>query len=111
MIDIIRHRNRVKIPIDSNRPNLIGDIKRNKLISTSSEINQKSSITPDISLQLLDDIEEDQSDDNDNESLEINHNKSSTDNDHQRSSVTKSPTDTTREVATRYEETKENFVF
>jgi hypothetical protein len=122
MIDIIHHRNKVKIPTDSNRTNLTADVKRNKLVSTSSEVNQKSSTTPEINLKLLDDIEEDQSDDSDNESSEINHNKPSTDNDdtgpihdhhrkantldniEQRSSVTKSPTDTTREVATRYED-------
>jgi hypothetical protein len=111
MIDIIRHQKRIKVPADSNYTNLIGDIKRNKRISTSSEVNKQSSITPEIHLQLLDDLEEDQSD----ESSEINHSKPSTDNDHHRkaksldnlehrSSVTKSPTDTTREVATRYED-------
>jgi hypothetical protein len=122
MIDIIHHRNKVKIPTDSNRTILIGDVRRNKLLSTSSEVNQKLSITPEINLQLLDDLEEEQSDDSDHESSEINHNKPSTDNDdtshihdrhrksntlnniEQRSSVTKSPTDTTGEVATRYED-------
>jgi hypothetical protein len=117
MIDIIRHRNRVKIPTGSN---LIGDVKRNKLIPTSPEVNQKPSITPEINLQLFDDLNEDQSDDS--EHSEMSNTKPSTDNDdtvhfhdHHRksnsldnlehqSSVTKSPTDTTREVAIRYEQ-------
>jgi outer membrane protein TolC len=91
MIDIIRHRKIVKVSEDFN---LIGDIKRNKLISTSSEVNRKSSITPKINLPLFDDLNEDRSDDSNNSADNLAH----------RSSITKSSTNMTQEVATRYDE-------
>lgn len=105
MVNIIRHRNRVKVPTDSNRTNLIGDV------------NRQTSITSVINVQLLDEIEEDLSDESDNEPSEINNNKPSTDNDdthHKKSnslgnlahhsSVTKPSTDTTQEAVTRYDD-------
>jgi hypothetical protein len=114
MVDIIQHRKRVKVPTDSNRPNSI--------LPTSSEVNRKSSITPKINLQLFDDLNEDQSDES--EHSETSNTKPSTDNydaHHKKSnslnnlahqsSVTKSPTNTTGEVFTRYDDQLSKFDF
>jgi hypothetical protein len=112
MVDIIQHRKRVKVPTDSNRPNSI--------IPTSSEVNRKSSITPKINLQLFDDLNEDQSDES--EHSEMSNTKPSTDNDdahHKKSNSlnnlahqsTKSPTNTTGEVFTRYDDQLSKFDF
>ncbi|CAF1444651.1 unnamed protein product [Rotaria sp. Silwood1] len=88
-------------------------------MSTSSEANRKPSITSYINLPLFDESEKNQLDDNDNEQSEINGNKPSTGNDDtfsfrdqrsklkslgnlsHRSSVTKTPTNTTRDIFTR----------
>ncbi|CAF3873782.1 unnamed protein product [Rotaria sordida] len=104
-----------------NLTSLTGDARlaRNKFISTSSEANQKLSITSYINLHLFDEPEKDELDDNDNEQSKINDNKLSTDNNDtfsfrnhhnklnsldnlsHRSLVTQSPTDTTRDIFTR----------
>ncbi|CAF1228293.1 unnamed protein product, partial [Rotaria sordida] len=127
IIDISRHQGKVKIPrntlnrLDSKQTSLTGDARlaRNKFISTSSEANQKLSITSYINLHLFDEPEKDELDDNDNEQSKINDNKLSTDNNDtfsfrnhhnklnsldnlsHRSLVTQSPTDTTRDIFTR----------
>ncbi len=92
MIDIIRHQNKVKSPIDSN---LFHDVKL-----TSTEVIRPSSITT----ELFDDIKADQSDETDNERFEINNNNdtfhhiksNSSDNLAHRSSI--------QEISNRYDQ-------